>query len=139
MSTLQELTGQESGIVFYEDGTIIVTNWAYSCPNGGVPIVDFLGTNLIAFPEEKFNVVEEYHVDDIRDVLPGIKFNNDGEIMEFDADIAYDIHDDIMSLFGYEYEGDTDNYVKKTNEKPTPGKVYELSNNATIIAPHLWG
>jgi hypothetical protein len=139
MSTLFEITGQESGIVVYGD-VVIIANWvSYTI---GLPVISPLGT-VMEWPEEQpLKVVKEYNVDDIRDVLPGtlVVTEEDGEtILEYEGmEVLEDLNGDIPALWGYDIgEGafvDTD---ENGNLVPTSGKVYHI-NNAVIIAPIGW-
>lgn len=51
--TLQELTGQESGIVIYPGGETIICNWATTCPNDNQLPLLFAGAMLIAWEGEE--------------------------------------------------------------------------------------
>ena len=80
MKTLQELTGQESGIViFYGDGQgrpeAVICNWTSV---EGLPRLDPFGFAVLGFGEE-IEPVEPEHLDDIAEALEGaeIVFSND--------------------------------------------------------------
>jgi hypothetical protein len=137
MSNLQEITGQESGIVVYEDA-VIVANW--SSYETGLPVISPFGT-VMEWPEEQpLEVSEEYYVDDIRTVLPGTLVEQDGEITADGMDILADDHGDIPALWGYELDHPTAaplNTDSNGNFIPTPGMVYRI-NDAIVVVPDGW-
>jgi hypothetical protein len=85
MRTLQELTGQESGIVIYEGyGSIpeaIVCNWSHI---DGYPRIDPLGLMVIGFSEEIPDGIDAEHTDDVASFLDGVMiiFADDEEMPE---------------------------------------------------------
>lgn len=106
---LYELTGQESGITIYDDGRVIVCNWAASCQNGGLPHIAPTG-KIIGWPPEELEVEEEWTSDDIRGELLG-------------KEVVYDISGDVDEIF------DAD--------APTAGRCYKIGG-ATVISPDGW-
>lgn len=143
--TLVELTNQEAGIVVRGD-TVIVANWAQSCPDGGLPLLAPWGQDLIAWPANELRVVKEYDVDDIRAALPGeiIPGAEDGTIKTDGMDIVHDRHGDIPALWGYKVggrNGAEPNLDGDGQLLPTAGKVYVLDDSGetvVIIAPETW-
>ena len=114
--TLWELTGQESGIVIYDDSRVAVVNWSAYNENE-VPMRASWGDMIQWRFDHAFENVKEKTVADITKELP---FDNDGEI-----DVIYDENNDIEELLGV--------------KRPTAGKVFRLVNvNQTIIAPEGW-
>lgn len=143
LTTLRDLTGQESGIVIYHDGDIdrvIVCNWSQDCTRGGLP-VEFYGA-LVAWADDYY-VTAEKNVDDIRDEFRGVTIDADGDLSADCLDIVYDCNDDIPALWGVKVSAracvNTDN---DGNYRPTGGKVYALTDNddadITVIAPDGW-
>lgn len=141
--SLQDLTGQESGIVVYDDNAIIVCNW---CGFGGLPRVAPWGTNIIGWPDEII-VEKKYTVDDVRDVLPGkiveVEPEDDEEGIVIEAEgmeIVYDRNGDIPTLWGYDTGSGAD--IARDDDGnlvPTSGTIYELVGDSTIIiAPDGW-
>lgn len=114
--TLWELTGQESGIVVYDDNRVSVVNWSAYNENE-VPMMACLGEMIQWRFDHAFEAIKEKEVSNIMKELP---FDNDGEI-----DVVYDVNNDIEELM--------------SAKKPTAGKVFRLVNvNQTIIAPAGW-
>lgn len=96
--TLQELTGQESGIVIY-GGEAVVCNWSHI---QGFPRVDPLGLTVLGFGEE----------------IPAVQpkpCTNISELME-----------GITIIFA------------NGEDMPMAGRVYELPDDITVIAPEGW-
>ncbi len=127
---LQDLTGQESGIIIYSDGCVIVTNWS-SCMEDDIPILDPLGIATIPWHHEegKLDGVVKKHCDDISKLLPGKVWRNEDGDLETNMDIGADDNDDIPTLFAGMpgYDG------------PTSGTVYEINDGEmTVIAPDGW-
>jgi hypothetical protein len=141
--TLLDLTGQESGIVVYEDKAVIVCNWASSCPNGGLPRLAPWGKDLIAWPTE-INVNREYHVADIREALPGTiveagKEEGQTLIEAQGMDLVADYYGDIPALWGWDLGGGVSiNRAEDGTLLPTPGNVYKLDDDVIVIAPEGW-
>lgn len=130
--TLTELTGQRSGIVVYDTG-VIVTNWAYSCRNGGLPRL--LGQIIIAWPDE-IKVIKEYNIADIRNALPGtiVPGVEENTITTENMEIIYDELGNIPALWGYDIG-------LGAGIGLTGGTVYELGGldeRVTVIAPDDW-
>lgn len=141
--TLEELTGQESGIII-RGNTVIVANWSHSCPQGGLPVLAPWGLNLIAWPLDEIRVAKKYDVDDIRTVLPGsiIPGDDEGTFKADCMEIVYDAAGDIPALWGYQVvAGICSAYIKcdeDGNLVPTAGKVYKLDDDTIVIAPEGW-
>lgn len=128
--TLQELTGHESGIVIYEDGSVAVYNWI-SCSENELPIV-FPIPMPINWPEAEdvFDDVTAKHVDDIRDEIPGtiwIEEDVGDEDLVTDLDIVYDENNDLVRLF-----------LEQLEPCDYMGTVYTLKDGRKIIAPDEW-
>lgn len=128
---LLELTGQESGIIIY-DNTVIVINWASY--DTRLPVISPLGS------------VDEHYVNDIREALPGKVIISDdqeeGRVIIVGMEILADLHGDIPALWGYDIDtgavlGATIMRDEDGRLKPTPGMVYHV-NDATVIAPEGW-
>lgn len=84
MWSLEEITGQESGIVLYDDGSMLICNWA----GGGLPKVSPLG-GLIGLGDDLEPEGDPEHIPDIGAWLDGR-----------DHDLMYDANDDYDSLWG---------------------------------------
>jgi hypothetical protein len=123
--TLLEITGQESGIVVY-DNKVIVCNWAQECSDGGLPVAGPINNFLLAWPQE-LEVSKEYEVDSVLDALPS----------EDDMEILADFNSDIPALYGIENDDAIVNKDENGNLEPTEGKVYHI-NDAIVIAPYGW-
>lgn len=142
-TNLYDLTGQESGIVIYENKAVIVCNWANICPSHGLPIAGPIGGLLICWPDE-VKYINHYAVDDVRDALPGSIIEvgeEDGQkLIETEGmDIVSDYNGDICALWGYDLGLDSDiNRDEAGNLQPTPGTVYELEGDVIVIAPDGW-
>ncbi len=142
--TLEALTGQESGIVVYDDA-VIATNWMHSCPDGGLPRMAPANIGLIAWPDEII-VENKYTVNDIRAVLPGkiVEVDTDGEAVVIEAegmDLVFDDNGDIPALWGYDLGLVCNAIINRDdagNLAPTPGTVYELEDGVIVIAPDSW-
>lgn len=146
-STLSDITGQESGIVVYGQN-VMVANWSSSCPIGGTPYLTPFGTLLACAEQEPLKVLEKYHVEDVRNCLPG-KIVEDGIVNEHGLiilraegmEVLYDYSDALCSLWGY--DTGAGHIIKDGNGNlvPTPGTIYRIehSGNTTIvIAPDGW-
>ena len=73
MESLQELTGQESGIVLYDTGYSlegIVCNWSHI---KGLPRIDPLGLTVLGFGEE-IPETKGIHCEDLTDLLTGVDY-----------------------------------------------------------------
>lgn len=141
MKNLMEITGQESGIVVYDD-KVIVTNWASY--ESGLPMMSPFNT-VMEWPAEELEVKEEYSVDDIRKALPGkivVAGMEDGKKMleVEDMEILADDHGDICALWGYDIGigvGAVINTDDAGDLAPTPGMIYHI-DDAIVIAPEGW-
>ena len=141
MMNLMEITGQESGIVVYDD-KVIVANW--SSYHSGLPIMSPWNT-VMEWPTEGLEVTEEYYTEDIREILPGkivIVGEEDGKplIEVEDMEVLADEHGDICALWGYDIGigvGAVINTDDAGNLAPTPGTVYHI-DDAIVIAPEGW-
>ncbi len=138
-TTLYDITGQESGIVVYDDNEVIVCNWAQESSYGGLPRLGPAG-GIIVWPGE-LKVTAKWTVEDVRDALPG-KLIVDGETYGYEGmDVLYDLNGDIPALWGY--QADTPNAADPLTDKngnllPTPGTVYVINDNIIVIAPDDW-
>ncbi len=115
--TLKELTGQHNGIVVNNGHEVIACDWSDARENSMPKVMTCFNRDIILwFPQndEYFNCKGKY-VDDVRKAMP------DAENME----IVYDCNGDIDDLFSSESD-------------PTPGFVYDLSDEDRIIAPEGW-
>lgn len=142
--TLQEITGQESGIVCYGDD-VIVCNWA-NLGGIGRPVLSPVG-GILGFPVDNIKVISSRHLDDIRDALPGkivsVGKNDEGtEILEAESmEILYDCNNDICALWGYSVDGAYVKTDENGNLIPTAGWVYEIEFGGVpsiVIAPDDW-
>jgi hypothetical protein len=139
MKNLMEITGQESGIVVYGD-SVIVANWASY--ESGLPMMSPFNS-VMEWPAEELEVTEEYHVDDIREALPGkivvVGMEDGKKMVEVeDMEILADQFGDICALWGHDIGGGaTINTDDDGNLIPTPGKVFHI-NDAIVIAPEGW-
>lgn len=70
--TLRELTGHEAGIIVYENGDVIVTNWD-QCDDDCVPILAPVGDMVIKLPQKQGYIerAKESKIGDIRSILQG--------------------------------------------------------------------
>ena len=128
--TLIELTGHESGIIIYGDDAVGVFNWG-RCGDNQLPLLSPFGLPM-PWPDagDVFDDVEEAHVKDIRDELPGsiwMEHGEDGDEAVTDMDVVYDEDDDLARLFLDEL--DADEYA---------GTVYTLTDGRKVIAPDMW-
>ena len=108
---LKELTGQESGIIIYDDNSVAVVNWNYGegIPHWLVPLHDPI------YMSSKEAVEDCGRVDDVLSEIP-----DDGEVI-------YDRNDDIKSLID-----------DHNSEKYTAGHVYQIGEHYRVIAPVGW-
>jgi hypothetical protein len=86
MKNLLEVTGQESGLVLYEDGELIICNWQSI---DGLPRLDPMGFGLLGLGEELITDAEPEQIADI-----GAWLNN------IDYDLIYDRNDELSTLDG---------------------------------------
>lgn len=141
MMNLMEITGQESGIVIYDD-KVIVANW--SSYHTGLPVMSPWNM-VMEWPVEGLEVTEEYYVNDIREALPGkiaaVGMEDGKRLIEVeDMEILADDHGDICALWGHDIgagAGAVINTDSAGNLVPTPGTVYHI-NDAIVIAPEGW-
>lgn len=145
-STLQALTGQESGIVIYHNNngccdSVLAVNWScmndYELPVSFEPFPRPLGWSY-----GKWTVDAIRNVDDIRNELPGtidITKNDDGTLSaECPMDIVLDCNGAIPALYGIDVESGT-----YSQPEPTSGRCYSLSipekgMEVKVIAPEGW-
>ena len=68
--TLTGLTGHEAGIIVYENGDLIVTNWG-QCDDDCVPALAPVGDMVINFPREEGYIerAKKSSFDDVRPIL----------------------------------------------------------------------
>ncbi len=146
MATLQELTSQESGIIIFEDNSVIVCNWS-SFGDGQRPIF-FVGglvswdcPELLGKADELLQSIPHERVSDIRDVLPGTYYDDDEtEKLLTDMEVVFDQNYDLPALFGFQAAGDGCAEVKlddQGNIIPTSGTVYTVGD-LRVIAPDGW-
>lgn len=135
--TLYEITGQEAGIVCY-DNKVIVCNWSSDCGNGGLPTIISPTKTIMSWPQE-LSVEKEWYLDDIRDALPGIVVYDaeSNEIACEDMDILSDDYFDIPALWGIDCGMATVNTDDNGALIPTGGRCYKI-NDAIVIAPDGW-
>ena len=145
--TLQELTGQESGIIVFPPynndyrnrPSVGVYNWSCcGCEDEMLPIL-FLD-RYVGIPwKSDMRLLEQAEgegvsVDDIRSELPGTIWvsKREGEQIwcETDMDIVIDENNELPLLF----VGEDGNGPKEV----TPGFVYTLRDGTKIIAPCDW-
>ncbi len=80
---LEELTGQESGIVVYDGSSVIICNWS---GHAGLPRL--FATGLVYMPED-IESPHERRSEDITECLPDTE----------DIDLVYDRNGDIDEVF----------------------------------------
>lgn len=146
MKSLYEITGQESGIVVYDD-KVIVTNWSCVCPDGGMPVMSPINTVMCWPVGDEIELLSDERVDDVRKALPGNILsrgkNEDGieELELEDMEILSDENMDIPALWGYKC-GDA--YINRDEDGkfiPTAGKVLNVEyagDEARVIVPDGW-
>lgn len=134
--TLEELTGQESGIVVYDDGDIIVCNWS-SYGVGALPVIvnDMIPIALDKYPEG-FEVASVDSLNDIREALPGkiwvTEIDDNGRIhLDSDLSVVWDPKCDILRLY-------LDGSDERNETNCTSGKVYTINDDTKIIVPDGW-
>ena len=106
---LQDLTGQEAGIVIYKNNDMIICNWSSV---RGIPRV-FCGFCIIGLDDVMTLKDEPEEISDILEFL----FNEYGE---GSLELLWDIHGDINNLEG------------------SSGALYKLGDGIVVIAPHDW-
>ena len=123
IKTLNELTGQESGIVVYGNKNVLCCNWR-GMDNYELPVLSPIG-GLMGWRYDRslFDGVESRRVDDIRTELPGTVWCEDG-VAETDMDILWDYFYEISKLF--------------IDDLKVSGTVYEIGDICTVIAPDEW-
>lgn len=146
MATLQELTSQESGIIIFDDNSVMVCNWS-SCGDGQRPILFASGLlswdcpELLGKADELRQSIPHEHVNDIRDVLPGTYYDDDEtEELLTDMDVIFDQNYDLPALFGFQAAEDgcaEVNLDSHGNIIPTSGTVYTIGD-LRVIAPDGW-
>jgi hypothetical protein len=134
MKNLNELTSQESGIVVYGEGGVIVTNWA-ELGDDALPALDPTGNFILGWPHDDLDVESSHEVEDVREELPGTVWVKDIDegTLDTDMDIIYDKFGDLPALWGF----DTGCGAEVVGG-PTPGVVYVLSDGTKVIAPDGW-
>ncbi len=108
---LQEITGQESGIILYDDKNVAVVNWSHG---EGIP-------HWLAPLHDPIYMPTEEEIEDC-----GIA----GDILEelpVDMEIIYDRNGDLQDLID----------ARKIGE-PTVGHVYQIGVHYRVIAPEVW-
>jgi hypothetical protein len=83
---LLEITGQESGLVLYEGGELMICNWQSI---NGLPRVDPMGFGLLGLGEELYTDEEPAQIEDI-----GAWLN------DVDYDLIYDRNNELSTLDG---------------------------------------
>lgn len=108
---LRDITGQESGIIVYDDNNVAVVNWSHGegIPHWLVPLHD-----PIYMPTEE-EIEDCGLVGDILDELPG------------DMEIISDRNGDIQDLIHAREIGG-----------PTGGHVYQIGKEYRVISPEDW-
>lgn len=124
--TLMELTNHEAGIIVYSGNTVGVFNWG-NCDDNQIPVLSPLGLPM-PWPEadDVFEDVTEAAVKDIRTVIPGRIWLEDGEAGT-DLDIIYDEDGDLPRLF-----------LEQLDDFEYEGYVYTLKDGRKIIVPDMW-
>ena len=124
--TLMELTNHEAGIIVYGGNTVGVFNWG-TCDDNQIPVLSPLGLPM-PWPEvdDVFDGVTEAAVKDIRTVIPGRIWLEEGEA-ETDLDIVYDEDGDLPRLF-----------LEDLDPVDCEGTVFSLRDGRKIIAPSMW-
>lgn len=115
MKTLQELTGQESGIVIYDSGEVIVCNWS-GFGETELPKV-FAGICVNGWPDDDdiFENASSEETEDFRPLLCGkeVIWDENGDLKSI-ADGTYCWEDDFRAA------------------------VWTLTDGTVVIAPKLW-
>lgn len=148
-ASLYELTGQNSGIVCFQDGGVIVYTAATTdaCKDNSLPAS--FANAIVDYPlQHPWTVAGGQWVEDIRDSLPGtIEVAEDSTlanptVTDSGMDLVFDANCDVPMLFGFDCglgaEARTDS---AGDQVPTPGMVYELKTSrgdVTVIAPEGW-
>ncbi len=133
--TLQELTGQASGIVVYGED-VLVLNWADKCPSGGLPATDILGSMIVPYPHS-LKVTKKYKVSDVRSALPGEIVEMGSQVLVENMHILHDDNNEILGLWGYRISKKNELLVESTIVTPTSGTCYQIGS-ALVIAPDEW-
>ena len=115
--TLQELTGQASGIVVYGED-VLVLNWADKCPHS-------------------LKVTKKYKVSDVRSALPGEIVEMGSQVFVENMHILHDDNNEILGLWGYRISKKNELLVESTIVTPTSGTCYQIGS-ALVIAPDEW-
>lgn len=146
MKTLLEITGQEAGIVVYDD-KIIVVNWSSVCPDGGMPVMSPFNTVMCWPVGDEIEVLSEDYIDDIRKALPGKIVENgkdeDGNLIitSEGMEILSDENMDVPALWGYDCGDAYINQDETGKFIPTGGTVLTVKyaeDEAKIIVPDGW-
>ena len=111
--SLRNLTGQESGIVVYPGGNIIVCNWS-GLEDNEIPSV-FCGLFLTGTPVDHryFTNYDQWIVDDLY-----------SELCDIGDKIIWDLNGDMLDI--------------ANNDKPVKATVYKFNDNVYVFAPHGW-
>lgn len=136
--TLYELTGNESGIIVYDEEkkSVAAVNWL-TAEEDTLPMLSPFGYDMIDFPQDEgwADILSEERVDDFRSVLPGSiwiteeKDEAGNPVADTDLDIVYDPHNDFANAFLAPEE---------TYGKYLGATVYKLACGVTIIVPEMW-
>lgn len=111
--SLKDLTNQESGIVVFPGGNIIVCNWS-GFNNNTLPCV-FMDLSIMDWPckDGYFTRCKKRETDDLYSAL-----------CELGREVIWDLHNDVFNL--------------ANSDTPTSATVYELEDGEYIFAPHGW-
>lgn len=111
--TLQDLTGQESGIVIYDSGEMIICNWCQAEDHSLPTVLE--GICLVWWDngEDVFGGAKEEYVEDYRPLLDG-------------KELILDQLDDMRHI------------TTETDKDWFRATVYTLTDGTVIIAPKMW-
>lgn len=110
MKNLQNITGQESGIVIYKGNKAVVCNWSHF---DGIPVLSPLGEPM-EWKNDNWKVEYSRPVSDVLGALDGIE-------------IMYDKNGDIAKMTTDAARGEK-----------TTGTLYKMQCGLTVIAPDDW-
>ena len=129
--SLFDMTKQKTGIVIYQEHFILVCNWAESCANGGLPVIDNNGKIVNTHAEIFCDDVYSSH--DIRRVIAGsyAGFSN--------MEVLTDPYGVLPALWGFD-SGKGAALQLDHHNRPVHigGTVYILHDGTKIIAPDSW-
>ena len=111
--SLEELTNQESGIVVYPDGNIVVCNWAGFGDNAMPCILCGFLVTAFTVDNKYFTCCDKWNIDDLYGVL-----------CEIGKTIIWDYNDDIIDL--------------ANSDEPVRANAYKFADGVYVFAPYGW-